>query len=50
MVISGIWAFAFTYGMLWLINVFTPVRVDPALEDRMDEELHGEDAYESALI
>jgi len=48
-VLSGIWAFVFTYGMLWLINVFTPVRVDPALEDRMDEEQHGEDAYESML-
>lgn len=44
-VISGIWAFAFTYGMLWLINLFTPVRVDPAIEDRMDDAFHGEEAY-----
>jgi len=43
--ISGIWAFAFTYGMLWLINRFTQVRVDPALEDNMDDAFHGEEAY-----
>jgi Amt family ammonium transporter len=44
-VVSGAWAFAFTYGMLWAINLVTPVRVDPAVEDHMDEELHGEEAY-----
>ncbi|MGB7194038.1 MAG: ammonium transporter [Collimonas pratensis] len=44
-IISGIWAFAFTYGMLWLINLFTPVKVGAATQDRMDEDLHGEDAY-----
>lgn len=43
--ISGIWAFVFTYGMLWLINLFTPVRVDPAVEDSMDDAFHGEEAY-----
>jgi ammonium transporter, Amt family len=44
-IISGIWAFAFTYGMLWLINLFTPVKVGAETQDRMDEDLHGEDAY-----
>ncbi|WP_211474096.1 ammonium transporter [Collimonas humicola] len=44
-IVSGIWAFAFTYGMLWLINLFTPVKVGAATQDRMDEDLHGEDAY-----
>lgn len=44
-VISGVWAFGFTYGMLWLINCFTPVKVDVKAEDRMDAELHGEEAY-----
>jgi Amt family ammonium transporter len=44
-ILSGIWAFAFTYGMLWLINLFTPVKVGAETQDRMDEELHGEDAY-----
>ncbi|MQR02199.1 ammonium transporter [Glaciimonas soli] len=49
-IISGIWAFVFTYGMLWLINLFTPVRVNPDHEDRMDEQFHGEDAYEAAYV
>ncbi len=49
-VLSGIWAFGFTYGMLWLINLFTPVRVNPDHEDRMDEQFHGEDAYEAAYV
>jgi Amt family ammonium transporter len=44
-ILSGIWAFAFTYGMLWLINLFTPVKVGAETQDRMDEDLHGEDAY-----
>ena len=44
-VISGAWAFGFTYGMLWLINLVTPVRVDAAMEEQMDAELHGEEAY-----
>jgi Amt family ammonium transporter len=44
-VVSGLWAFVFTYGMLAAINVITPVRVDPTVEDRMDEALHGEGAY-----
>ncbi|MFD2270516.1 hypothetical protein ACFS07_03610 [Undibacterium arcticum] len=45
--ISGIWAFAFTWGMLWLINRVTPVKVDAeAAEERgLDAELHGEEAY-----
>ncbi len=43
---SGFWAFAFTYGMLWLINQLTPVRVGPGMEDGgLDEGLHGERAY-----
>ncbi len=44
--ISTAWAFCFTYGMLWLINHITPVRVadsDEALG--LDDALHGETAY-----
>ncbi len=47
---SSVWAFGFTYGMLWLINKFTPVRV--GLEDEqagLDEALHGEIAYLEAV-
>ncbi len=44
--LSTVWAFAFTYGMLWLINHVTPVRVLDAEEDLgLDEALHGETAY-----
>jgi ammonium transporter, Amt family len=45
-IFSSIWAFAFTYGMLWVIDRFTPVRVPQDVEERgLDESLHGEAAY-----
>jgi Amt family ammonium transporter len=45
-IFSSIWAFAFTYGMLWAIDRFTPVRVPQDVEERgLDESLHGEAAY-----
>jgi Amt family ammonium transporter len=45
-VISSVWAFAFTYGMLWLIDRFTPVKVEQAAEESgLDAALHGETAY-----
>lgn len=44
--ISSIYAFVFTYGMLWLINLFTPVRTTAEEETKgLDTILHGEDAY-----
>ncbi len=44
--ISTIWAFVFTYGMLWLINVVTPVKVTKETEEiGLDAGLHGETAY-----
>jgi len=44
--VSGVWAFVFTWGMLWLINRVTPVKVDAAAEQQgLDAELHGEAAY-----
>jgi len=44
--ISSVWAFAFTYGMLWLIDKVTPVKVDQAAEESgLDTALHGETAY-----
>ncbi len=47
LIASG-YAFAFTWGMLWIINKVTPVRVKPeAEEEGLDEALHGEAAYES---
>ncbi len=44
---SSVWAFAFTYGMLYLINLVTPVKVEDGVEEiGLDEGLHGERAYE----
>jgi Amt family ammonium transporter len=48
--ISSVWAFGFTYAMLWLIDRVTPVRVDETVEVKgLDTELHGEEAYPSGL-
>lgn len=45
---SSAWAFAFTYGMLWLIERFMPVKVEQAAEEvGLDRALHGESAYPS---
>jgi Amt family ammonium transporter len=47
---SSAWAFAFTYGMLSIINLITPVKVEDAMEEiGLDESLHGEKAYEDIL-
>ena len=43
---SSVYAFGFTYGMLWLINRVTPVRVTSEEEAAgLDFSLHGEQAY-----
>jgi Amt family ammonium transporter len=43
---SSAWAFVFTYGMLWLIDRVTPVKVGATEEeDGLDAVLHGEQAY-----
>jgi Amt family ammonium transporter len=44
--ISSVWAFSFTYAMLWLIDKVTPVKVLQAAEESgLDAALHGETAY-----
>jgi Amt family ammonium transporter len=44
--ISSVWAFAFTYAMLWLIDKVTPVKVHQTAEETgLDAALHGETAY-----
>jgi ammonium transporter, Amt family len=44
--ISSAWAFLFTYGMLWLIDRITPVKVQESDElEGLDQSLHGETAY-----
>ena len=47
-VAASIYAFLFTYIMLVLINLITPVKVDPSTENLgLDEGLHGERAYDT---
>jgi len=44
---SSIYAFTFTFVMLWLINKVTPVSTTEGEEQRgLDDALHGESAYE----
>jgi ammonium transporter, Amt family len=46
----SVWAFVFTYGMLWLISKITQTKVDAQAEERgLDMELHGEEAYPLGL-
>jgi Amt family ammonium transporter len=48
--ISSVWAFLFTYGMLWIIDRVTPVKVDEAGQMQgLDQALHGEIAYVEAI-
>jgi ammonium transporter, Amt family len=48
--VCSLWAFIFTYGMLWLISRVTQTKVDPQTEERgLDVELHGEEAYPLAI-
>ena len=43
---AAVWAFGFTFGMLKLINMYTPVRVSKSVERTgLDGALHGESAY-----
>jgi len=41
----SLYAFLFTYAMLKVINLITPVKVTEAEEQNLDESLHGEMAY-----
>jgi Amt family ammonium transporter len=48
--LSSAWAFGFTYGMLWLIDRVTPVRVAAGVEESgLDSGLHREEAYLGAI-
>ena len=48
--ISSAWAFIFTYGMLWIIDRITKVKVEEGVEETgLDMGLHGEVAYTDAL-
>jgi ammonium transporter, Amt family len=44
---TSIYAFVVSYGMLWVINKFSPVKVSAKDEENgLDDALHGENAYE----
>ncbi len=48
---SSVWAFVFTYGMLWLIDRVVPVKVKEGEEELgLDETQHGEKAYETGAL
>jgi len=44
-IISSVYAFIFTYGMLWIIDKVTTVKTTEVEETTLDESLHGEIAY-----
>ena len=48
-VLASAYAFAFTYGVLWLIDRFVPVKLTAEEEGSIDEQLHGETAYEEMI-
>ena len=41
----SLYAFVFTYAMLRVIDLITPVRVGEEAERGLDEAMHGESAY-----
>ena len=42
----SLYAFVFTYAMLKVIDLVTPVRVGEEAERGLDEAMHGESAYQ----
>jgi Amt family ammonium transporter len=49
--IACVYAFAFTYIILWLINKITPVRISEKEEkEGLDSALHGERAYDEGCL
>lgn len=49
--IASAYAFVFTYGMLWIINKITVVRVDEKVElAGIDAAIHGEQAYDEGCL
>ena len=45
-ILATVWAFVFTYAMLWLIDQVVKVRVSDETEDAgLDAGIHGEEAY-----
>jgi Amt family ammonium transporter len=50
-VVAAVYAFVFTYCMLWIINKITPVRVTPEQEIKgIDVAIHDEKAYDEGVL
>ena len=48
---AAAYAFIFTYGMLFLINLVSKVRVADHVEDKgLDAGIHGEMAYDEGVL
>lgn len=49
--LAALYAFVFTYVMLWIINKITPVRVEEKVElEGIDSAIHGEKAYDEGCL
>jgi Amt family ammonium transporter len=49
--LASVYAFVFTYVMLWIINKITPVRVSAKEEiEGIDASIHGEKAYDEGCL
>jgi Amt family ammonium transporter len=44
-VFACVWGYVFTWGMLWLINKVTPVKINEEVQDNLDQTELGEKAY-----
>jgi Amt family ammonium transporter len=50
-IVSAVYAFVFTYLMLVLINMITPVKTTEKEEEiGIDQALHGEKAYDEGAL
>lgn len=47
--VSSVYAFVFTWVMLWIITKTTGVKTSETEEGLLDESLHGESAYERGI-
>ena len=50
-IVACVYAYVFTYGMLYLINLFTKVKVGEQDEEAgLDAAIHGEQAYDAGVV
>jgi len=49
-IFASVYTFIFSYGMLWLIDKVTPVKIEQEKQEGVDEAELGETAYEDDLL